>query len=385
MKVLHVITDLNQGGAEAVLYQLIVATQQEVQHCVVSLHGDGVYGERLRKINVDVHVLNMPRGRVKFSGLLRLRRIMLDYDPDVVQTRMYHADLLGGVAAIFAGSLPVVWAVHATELGAIADTWKTRIVRRICAVLSGILPSAIITDAQKSADVHTALGYPIRKTVVIPNGVDLSLFCQDKTERQTVRQELGVEPGQFLIGFVARWHPLKDHVNLLQALAVVKTDKYPFRCVLAGSDMKHDNGALVRLIHDNGLDDYIILLGPRSDVSAIMNAIDLHVLSSCTESLPVAVIEAMSCGTPCVVTDVGDAARIVGDTGWVVAPRSSAALATAIESAIEVLEKTGKDARGQLCRDRIAQNFSLDKMAKEYIRIWKTAITQSSSRSRSTG
>ena len=376
MKVLHVITDLNQGGAEAVLYQLVVATKQKIQHCVVSLHSDGVYGGRLRKIGVDVQVLNMPRGGLKFSGLLQLRRIMLDYGPDVVQTRMYHADLLGGVIAFFAGSLPVVWAVHATELGVMADTWKTRVVRRICAFLSGILPSVIVTDAQKSADVHTALGYPIKKIVVIPNGVDLTVFRQDETQRQMVRQELRVEPEQVLIGLVARWHPLKDHANLLQALAIVRANKRLFRCVLAGSDMKHDNHALMELIHDNGLDDHVILLGPRSDVSAIMNAIDLHVLSSCTESLPVAVIEAMSCGTPCVVTDVGDAARIIGDTGWVAAPRSPTALATVVEFAIEALEKTSKGTLGQLCRDRITQNFSLDKMAEEYIRVWETAITQ---------
>ena len=376
MKVLHVITDLNQGGAEAVLYQLIVATRREIEHCVVSLHGDGVYGERLRKIGVDVHVLSMPRGRLKFSGLRRLRTIMLDYGPDVVQTRMYHADLLGGVAAFFAGSLPVVWAVHATDLGTMADTWKTRIVRRICAVLSGILPFAIATDAQKSANLHASLGYPLRKTVVIPNGVELSLFRQDGMQRQTVRQELRIEPDQILIGFVARWHPLKDHANLLQALSIVKAGKRRFCCVLAGSGMTRENSELMQLIHDNGLASHILLLGPRSDVSAVMNAIDLHVLSSCTESLPVAVIEAMSCGTPCVVTDVGDAARIVGDTGWVAPPRSPAALAAGIGSAIEALEKTGKEALGKACRDRIAQNFSLDKMTQEYIRVWETAITQ---------
>jgi glycosyltransferase involved in cell wall biosynthesis len=376
MKVLHVITDLNQGGAEAVLYQLVVATQHKIQHCVVSLHSDGMYGERLRKIGVDVQVLNMPRGRPKFSGLLQLRRIMLDYGPNVVQTRLYHADLLGSVAAFFARSPPVVWAVHATELGTMADTWKTRIVRRICAVLSGILPCAIVTDSQTSADVHAALGYPMRKTVVILNGVDLSLFRQDETQRQTVRQELRVEPERILIGIVARWHPLKDHANLIQALSIVRANKYRFRCVLAGSGMNRDNGALVKLIQDHGLGDHVILLGLRRDVSAIMNAIDVHVLSSCTESLPVAVIEAMSCGTPCVVTDVGDAARIVGNTGWVAVPRSPAALAIAIESAIKALKKTGKNVLGHLCRDRIAQQFTLEKMADEYIRVWKMAITQ---------
>jgi glycosyltransferase involved in cell wall biosynthesis len=377
MKVLHVITGLGQGGAEAVLYQLIQATHLQIAHTVVSLGGDGVYGDRLRIIGVDVHALDMPRGRFELSGLLRLRRILRECRPDVVQTRMYHADLLGGVAALFAGFLPVVWAVHATELGTMADTWKTRIVRRVCAILSGVIPSAIVTDAQKSADVHIALGYPIKKTFVIPNGVDSSLFCQDETQRQTVRQELRVDSKQFLIGAVARWHPLKDHSSLLHALAIVKADNHAFRCVLVGSGMTKDNDALARLVHDNGLDDEVILLGPRRDVSAVMNAIDLHVLSSSAESLPVAVIEAMSCGTPCVVTDVGDAAKIVGDTGWIATPLSPTSLARAITSAIEVLAATGKDARGQLCRDRIAEHYSLDKMREQYCEIWRKVIMQS--------
>jgi hypothetical protein len=116
LKVLHIITGLQMGGAETVLYRLISATYKDTQHSVVSLHTDGVYGEMLRKIGVQVHSLGMTRGRVTFSGLKKLRAIIRDQAPDVVQTRMYHADFLGGIASFLAGNRRVVWAMHATEL-----------------------------------------------------------------------------------------------------------------------------------------------------------------------------------------------------------------------------------------------------------------------------
>lgn len=374
MRVLHVITDLGLGGAEAVLYRLIVATKHNTQHCVVSLHSDGVYGEKLREIGVNVHVLNMPRSKLRFSSLLQLRRIILDFAPNVVQTRMYHADLLGGVAAFYSGKLPVVWAVHATELGVLSGTWKTRIVRRICSILSSRLPFAIVTDAKKSAEMHVALGYPASKTIVIPNGIDLSQFHQDKAQRDMVRQKLSIEAESTVIGCVARWDPLKDHANLLQALEILLAKNIKTFCLLVGSGMQRDNVALMKLISDYGLESCVILMGPRSDISAIMNAIDLHVLPSCSESLPLAVMEAMSCGTPCVVTNVGDAAEIVGDTGWVVAPRSPASLATAIEDALQTIGMNNGPKLGQICRDRILQYFSQERMADEYVKVWEEAI-----------
>ena len=163
---------------------------------------------------------------------------------------------------------------------------------------------------------------------------------------------------------------LPIYPNLLYALSILRNNKQKFRCALAGSGMTSQNDQLMDLINRTGLTDHVILLGPRSDVSTIMNGIDLHVLSSCAESLPVAVIEAMACGTPCVVTDVGDAGRLVGETGWVVPSRSPEALSVGIESAIAVLQRIGKEELGKACRDRIEQYYSLEKMADKYIKVW---------------
>jgi glycosyltransferase involved in cell wall biosynthesis len=371
MKVLHIITHLDQGGAEAVLYRLIEATHQKINHRVVSLHGAGVYGTKLRDIGVHVETLDMPRGRLKFTGLWRLRKIILGYSPDIIHTKLYHADLVGGLVALISGAPPVIWTVNSSDLGKLRNSWKTRFIRRICAILSYRIPSAIIADANNTKRVNVSIGYSSKKFFVINNGIDLSSFFPDQQARQRLRHEFQIQEDMVLLGFIARWDPLKDHSNLLYALSIIKNNNHKFACILVGNNMTSNNAVLMELIHKNELDDHIILPGPRSDIPAIMNALDLHVLSSFSESMPLAIIEAMACGTPCVVTDVGDAALVVGDTGWVVPPKEPNALAAGIETGIGALKKNGKDELGQRCRRVIEEKYSLEVMVDSYVKLWK--------------
>jgi glycosyltransferase involved in cell wall biosynthesis len=374
MKVLHIITSLDQGGAEAVLYRLIEATHKKVNHSVVSLHDAGVYGSKLRELGVSVETLDMPRGRLKFTSLWRLRKIILSYSPDIIHTKLYHADLVGGVVALLSGAPPVIWTVNSSDLGKLSNSWKTRFIRRICAILSYGIPSAIIVDADNTKRVNVSLGYSPKKFSVINNGTDLSSFYPDQQARQRLRHELQIQEDIVLLGFIARWDPLKDHSNFLQALSIIKNNNRKFACILVGNNMTSQNAVLMELIHKNVLDEHIILLGPRSDIPAIMNALDLHILSSFSESMPNVIIEAMACGTPCVVTDVGDAALVVGNTGWVARPKDAKALGVGIESAIKALKKNGKDELGQRCRRIIEEKYSLDVMVESYVKLWEKTV-----------
>ena len=374
MKVLHIITSLNQGGAEAVLHRLIEATHKKVNHSVVSLHDAGAYGPRLRKIGVNVETLDMPRGKLKFAGLWKLRKIIRNYSPDIINTRLYHADLVGGLIALLSGAPPIIWAIHSSDLGSLNKSWKTRFIRQICAILSYWIPSAIVADAENTKSVNVSLGYSTKNFIVINNGINLSSFYSDQQVRQSLRHELQIQENVVLLGFVARWDPLKDHSNLLQALFFLKANNPNFACMLVGCEMTAQNAALMQLIYKNELDDHVILLGPHSDILSIMNALDLHILSSFSESMPLVIIEAMACGTPCVVTDVGDAALVVGNTGWVVPPKDPKALAAGIESAIEALNKNDKGELGQRCRRIIEEKYSLDIMVESYVKLWKKTV-----------
>lgn len=373
MRVLHVITSLADGGAEAVLTRLVAHDTADSHH-VVSLTDMGKYGSPLRQAGATVTALEMPRGRTTLRGLhglYKLWRAVRAWRPDVVQTWMYHADLLGGLAGRLAGP-PVVWGIRNTTLEAGRSSAATVRVARLCARLSRWLPTRIVACAQAAVRVHAALGYDAGRMVVIPNGYDLARLAPDPEARARLRAEWDVPDDLPLVGMVARLDPQKDHVNLLRALTQLVRSGFDFRIVLVGDGPLAARATLAAGIEDAGLDEHVCLLGTRMDIPDIMNALDVHVLSSAYgEAFPNVLAEAMACGTPCVTTDVGDAAAIVGETGWVVPPRDAQALAAALAAALDTW-RAGDEwrARQQCARDRIGNQFGLDKMVEQYRAVW---------------
>jgi glycosyltransferase involved in cell wall biosynthesis len=217
------------------------------------------------------------------------------------------------------------------------------------------------------------LGYAIDKFVVIANDYDLSEFKPDPRSGADWRQAQGVDWNLRLLGMVGRWNAQKDHRTLLAELAQLKDDQQDFLLILVGSGCDNTNGELRDLVDAWGISDRVLLLGRRGDVPQIMNAIDIAILpSSHGEAFPNVVAEAMACGTPCVVTDVGDAAEIVGDTGWVLSPRSPESLAHALRVALEECSRleTWKE-RQFASRQRIETRYSMRNMVANYDRLWR--------------
>lgn len=373
MRIAHIITGLGQGGAESVLFRLATHAGQRDRHFVISLTDEGVYGSRLRAAGVPVHVLDMPRGRVTFDGVRALRRLLREEAPDAVQTWMYHADLIGGVVARLAGIRAVAWGIRNSGEHLSRSSRSARLVLRMCASLSGRVPAAIVCAARDAARRHEQLGYRADRMVVIPNGYDLSRYAPDAAAGARMREIWGVAPDVPLIGCVARWDPLKDHANLLGAVGHLVREHRDagLRCVLVGRGMAPGNAELGALIDREGLRGRVLLAGPSDDVPAVMNSLDLHVLSSCAEGFPNVVAEAMACGTPCVVTDVGDASHIVGDTGRVVAAQDARALAEGIQAMLLRVAEVGRTAAGAPGRERVLANFDLERMVQAYGEVWR--------------
>ncbi len=376
MKVFHIITGLEQGGAEMVLYQLIKATRETIQHEVVALGGEGYYGPRLRACGVLVHHLEMRRGRISWVGLWRLYTLLTASKADIMQTWMYHANLLGGLVARLAGVRAVVWSVHNLNLDQHLVRLPTRIIGYVSGWLSPILQNAIVYVGDNAARFHHRIGYRSAKARVISNGVDVRAFRVMADKGRLLREELGISPDDFLLGFVARWDKYKDHRNLFAALSRLNKDHW--RCILVGPEMDENNRELMAALSDHDLPDKIILAGARDDIPVVMNALDLHILSSVGEGFGNVTAEAMACGTPCVTTDVGSGAAIVGDTGWVVPAASPSALAQAIQAGRAAIENVGKSSLGPACRKRIEDHFSLEAMAESYVGLWKSVIAKSS-------
>lgn len=369
MKVIHVITGLNDGGAEHVLFRL-VTSMSCIEHVVISLTDLGKYGPKLQQHDVKVISLDMPRGKVTIKGLWLLYSILKKQMPDVVQTWMYHSDLLGGLLAKLAGCKKIYWGIRHSNLTKDVNSKSTLLVAKLCALFSSTVPTKIISCAERSVKIHQDYGYS-GEFLVIPNGFDTDLFSSNEEVRVLTRDSLGVT-NKIVLGFVARWDPQKDHENLLRAIQLVKNVYPDIFCLLIGTDCDDTNKVLLSLIESLALEENLSLLGRRADIPSIMNALDLHVLSSSSgEAFPNVVAEAMASGTPCIVTDVGDAAMIVGETGWVVPIKDSERLAGAIKLALnEINDSRAWNDRKDKCRDRIRDQFSLDKMVQHYKSIW---------------
>jgi glycosyltransferase involved in cell wall biosynthesis len=220
------------------------------------------------------------------------------------------------------------------------------------------------------------MGYNSSKMVVIPNGYDTTLLIPDKAKRKKFRNELGVFTDIPVLGMVARYHPQKGHSYLLNALGILRDRGGRFKCVLVGPGMNSDNKELCTIIDDLKLFDFLSLMDERADVSTVMNGLDLHVLSSLCEAFPNVVAEAMACGTPCVVTDVGDAAFIVGPSGWVVPASDSQSLANAIELALDEMREQPErwKQRQSAASTRILENYSLESMIAKFHDVWEKSV-----------
>ncbi|MFV9474866.1 glycosyltransferase family 4 protein [Advenella sp. RU8] len=370
MRVVHLISGLGQGGAEAVLLRLTTWPDPEVEHIVVSFADAGIYGQPLMDAGVEVRTLGMTPGRLTPADFWRLRKCLVQLGPDVIQTWMYHADLIGGLAARMAGFRHIAWGIRNSGSNLAKSSRSAYLFARLGAFFSRWIPQRIICCAEDARRRHVQWGYAPQKMVVIQNGYDFSRWSPNESARQALRTEWGVSEQVPLIGFVARWNPLKDHASLIKAFAQCLEKRPDLHCVLVGLDMDENNPSLMALLSQYGVREKTILLGMRKDVPQIMSALDLHVLSSIAEGFPNVVAEAMACGVPNVVTDVGDAALIVGEAGWVVPAAAPDLLAEKIMQALDLIEQSDKTTLAQQVRARVMDAFSLEKMVAEYRQVW---------------
>jgi glycosyltransferase involved in cell wall biosynthesis len=342
------------------LRRLILSSREkrDYVHSVISLTGIGTIGEQLLSEGIEVSCLGMRSVLQAPIALWRLTRKLRKEKPTVVQTWMYHSDLIGGIAARLAGIRNVVWGIHSTHLGVVGKP-TTVLVMRICALLSGWVPTKIICVAHASKLVHISAGYEPRRVLVIPNGLDLGNFDVTDVSRTIARETFGVGPDDIVVGTMGRFDPAKDYENFVSAAAIVAKAFPEARFVMAGRGLDSDNSTLSSWIEKTSFANRFVLLGERRDPAACLAAMDVFCLSSRSEALPTVVAEAMAVGTPCVVTDVGDSRVLVGDAGVVVPKEDPGALAEGISQMLSkpLAERLLIGKRGY---GRVASEYSIE-------------------------
>lgn len=369
IRVCHIITGLGQGGAETMLYNLLKYTDRNrFEPSVISLLAEGPLSASIRDLSIHVDALNMMRKLPSPFKIMELKKNMSINNIDLVQCWMYHANLLGGIAAKLQG-IPAIWGIHHSNLDNIVNKKSTLQIIHLCAKLSPYIPQKIIYCAQKARTVHEGIGYAANKSIVIPNGFEISRFHPSQETRASLRKELGLSAESLLIGLIARFDPQKDHASFFQAAnLLLEKIKYAadIHFILCGTGVTDDNTAILKLIPEPlRSTNRLHLLGARLDIPRIYASLDIATLSSVGEAFPNVVGEAMACEIPCVVTDVGDAAWIVGNTGIVVPASNPAELANGW---LQLIEKSAADRLllGKRARKRIEETFDITQITDQY-------------------
>lgn len=374
---MHIITDLDIGGAEMMLYKLVSGLDREKFLCrVVSLDSPGVLSHKINNLGIQVDSLGVDPRRPTPLALFRAIQMLRKWKPHIVQTWMYHSDLLGTVASGVARRGTLVWNLRCTNMDLSQYNKMTRWVMKACAALSRY-PYMVVANSHASIAYHKKMRYRPKRSMVIPNGFDLDRFKPAPGLKNQVRNELGIPEDAPCIGLVARFDPMKDHATFFSAAELISRKRPDTHFILCGEGMSQQDPRVRAYLDKSATSLKVHLLGRREDIYRIMAALDIFVLSSFGESFPNAIGEAMACGVPCVATDVGDLRRIINGTGKIVPPKEPLALANAV---LELLYLPDEELHklGRVARERIRNHYSLEKIVRDYERLYLEIMVQGS-------
>ena len=368
IKILHLISTTDVGGAERNLQRLVYGMDGECfSSTVVSMTTVGSVGREIQEKGIPVFCLGMRKGMPDPRGMHKLKHLIDFFKPDIIQCWMYHANLLG---LLLSHKRPLVWNIRCSDMDLSRYGLVYKYTVKAGAVFSKI-PDVVIANSFAGKEFHEGLGYNPERWEIIPNGFDTDLFKPDATARLNIRFELGIPENAPVIGFIARFDPQKDHETFFHAAHILFKTHPTAHFILAGRGIAQENPAIIDSIQEIPEHDHIHLLGERSDIPQVLSALDIASSSSSWgEGLPNTIGEAMATGVPCVVTDVGDSRVLAGDTGHVVPKKNPEILARAWQRLIDA----GTDhirLLGGKARKRIQQHYCLDSSVKHYEELYR--------------
>ena len=374
IKIVHIIAVLNVGGTEMMLYKLLPRMRKDrFENIVFTLKEKGSLSKDFESQNIRIYNVGGMGGILRISALIRSLKILREINPDIIQGWLAHGNFAAQIASFFLPyRLSTLWNIRYAALPKHETKNSTLLIIKLLSSLS-FLPQTIIFNSKSGANDHIRMGYRRDKNCIIPNGFDTKLFSPSVKNRRSVRLELNIPEEAMLIGLVARYDPLKDHCCFLKAGEKLLSNKREVYFLLAGREVNWQNRHLVQLMEKLGISGKVFLLGERRDIPRITAALDIATCSSISEGFPNVIGEAMSCGIPCVVTDVGDSAWIVGDSGVVVLPYNHEALC---EAWLKMIEMGSEKRRvlGEKARKRIENHFSIQMIVKKYEQLYEEQI-----------
>lgn len=362
IKVLHLISTLDVGGAEQNLLRLISTMDKSTfDNHVVCMTKPGIVGQELEKTSTPVLSLNMKKGVPDIRAVLRLRFLARLMRPDIIQCWMYHANLLG---LSLLKPKRTLWNIRCSDLDLSLYGHIYRFAVMAGARLSS-LPYAVAANSISGKKVHEGLGYHPKKWAIIPNGFDTHIFKPDLEACSQIRSDLNIPRDALVIGLIGRFDPMKDHATFFSAASLFLRSHPDALFILAGRGVTDQNPRMRDSMGAITDQKKFHLLGERDDIPRILSAMDIATSSSISEGFPNALGEAMACRVPCVATDAGDSRLLLGDTGIVVDRKSPQELCKAWDIIARMTPETRLD-MGSRARERIQKHYSQDKTTRSY-------------------
>lgn len=366
--IIYVINSLDVGGAEMALKKLILNLPDGVKAKVITLKSEGKIADDLRLAGIDVFCLNVKNIMYFPKAILQLNKIIRDEKPDIIQSWLYHSDLVASFAGKLSGVQNIIWGVRTTELK--KGSHITVVIRKILAWLSYWVPTKIVVVAKKAKKKHIEIGYDASKMEVIPNGFDIEAFRVAPSDVSLFKKDIGISKNDFVIGCVGRLSQDKGQDVFIAAAELVLKQFPSIKFLMVGRDLELSNAQVTGWIAKTSYPDNFVLVGERSDVAVCLKAMDIFCLPSRSEGFPNVLGEAMLAGVPCVSTDAGDAAVLGGMDVPIAEVDNSIDLANKL---IGLLEKTVEERNelGRALSQRIVEKYSVDKMVSRYIDLYK--------------
>lgn len=373
MKVLHIITDLDVGGTEIVLLNLLrKQDKNKCQSVVLSIKSPGKIAEKIQECGVPVHSLYIDSKWRILKVLCGVIRVIRKEKPDIINTWLYHADFIGFIASKLCLKKNVIWNIRCSDIDQNKLMLSTLITLKINSFLSRFV-TCIIVNSIKGKKWHSDRGFRPLSWEYIPNGYDINDWETSVEKRSEIRNELKLNDDSFVVGMVARYDHLKDHATFLKAMRLVISDLPNISVIMIGKDVDDNNVELSEIIRSLGLNESVILLGIKNKMIDYYACMDLLVMSSVTEGFPNVIGEAMSAGLPCISTNVGDASSLINDKHRIVAVRNHMEMGNKIINYIQ-LGKGERESISKASRHRVLENYSLDMMVTRYQQLYNSFL-----------
>ena len=371
MKILHIITSLETGGAQGVLLELSSQMRHMGhQQAVISMKPGGDLGEKFRNLGIPLYELDF--SLAKFARAVTIcNQIISTLNPDIIQSMLYHADFLS-LFLRYEARTKVVWGIHHSFEKNRSNRLKmtTKTIAKINASMSKKIPDKIICCSQSALQSHKKIGYDPAKLVFIPNGIDANKFKPNPQAKILLRAELGLPPDTPIIGYLARFHPQKNHPLFFTAANRLLDTVDDVHFVLAGNKVTDKHLDIRPYMDTPDKISHFHLLGRREDSNQVTAGLDIATLTaSGGEAFPLTMIEAMSCGVPCVSTDVGDVRSMIENTGIVVPVDDPVALSQAW---LKMLH-TNHEERiqlGEQSRKKVLESYTSEIMANRFLEVY---------------